>query len=478
MAPVKTRTTRRRRLECVPLICALPLAVALAACSDSPQAPTEPDATTLLPGLTVSDAQAGTAGSGLAAASPGVAYISASPGTFSDAVSFTITNLDNGASETIEAQENGFDPIVLEAEPGDEIEIIVHHSDGSTSTYKTIVPARKRPRVVRTVPPKSATDVVLSVSIKVIFSEPVSARTITAGTLQLQLGGEPVDGTIDLDEEGLISTFKPTELLRKGSTYRLLVTTGVADLAGDPLEEQFETTFTTGNSIAIHLCAKQSVVEEINGINEPWPEDDPSWSGPIVNSTGPDCGVWSSDYSPHGIFRYKTEGGQFEWEFEGEGFVPTTVYEVDDNWIVFVRHRYRVILYRDPWPGLNLVCLGVGRPPVNPEGVLSLSGSNELHGDLTDAKIWIVGSSMEGGADNIVDFVDCTGQGASVYWTNGYGVPRLTNDRTNNGVADATKSGHHCWGEPLWCMWPEFTFYYDWLFETALVDYHDTDADG
>ena len=97
-------------------------------------------------------------------------------------------------------------------------------------------------------------------------------------------------------------------------------------------------------------------------------------------------------------------------------------------------------------------------------GVLKLSGSSDLHGDLTDAKIWIVGSSMEGGADNVVDFVDCTGRGASVYWPNGYGVPRLTNDRNNDSFTDATKSGHHCWGEPLWCMWPEFEFYYDWLF--------------
>jgi hypothetical protein len=32
MTSVKTRTTRLRNLECVPLICALTLAVALAAC--------------------------------------------------------------------------------------------------------------------------------------------------------------------------------------------------------------------------------------------------------------------------------------------------------------------------------------------------------------------------------------------------------------------------------------------------------------
>jgi hypothetical protein len=431
----------------------------------------------MLPGLTVSDVQAGSAGgASLAAASPGVTYISASPGTFSDAESITITNLANNASETVDAQEDGFDPISLEAEAGDEIEIVVHHPDGSNTTYGTVVPARKRPRVVRTVPARGATDVVLSVSVMAIFSEPVDVSTITAGTFQLQFDDEPMDGTIELDEEGLVATFKPMDLLREESAYKVLVTTGVADLAGDMLEEQFETTFSTGSSIGIHLCAKQPVVEEINGIDEPWPEDDPSWRGPIVNSTDPDCGVWSSEYSPHGTFRYKTEGPRFEWEFEGEGFVPTVLYDVDDNWTVFVRHRYSVIIYFDPWPGLKLVCLGEGRPRVSPEGVLSLSGSSDLHGDLTDAKIWIVGSSMEGGADNVVSFVDCTGRGASVYWPNGYGVPRLTNDRNNNGFTDATKSGHHCWGRPLWCMWPEFEFYYDWLFETALVNYHDTDG--
>ncbi len=476
MTTVKTLTTRLCSRECVSLVCALTLAVALTSCSDSP---TEPDATRLLPGLTVSDAQAGIDGGLLAEGSPDVAYISASPGTFSDAATITITNLDNGASETVDAQEGGFDPIFLEAQPGDAIEIVIHHPDGSTTTYKTVVPARKRPRVVRTVPPKGATEVVLSVTVTVIFSEPVDANTITAGTLQLELDDQPVDGTIELEDAGLIATIKPTDLLREVSAYRLLVNTGVQDLTGDPLDGPFESTFTTGSTVEIQLCAKQTVVTSINDIHEPWLNDDPSWVGPVIDSTEPDCGVWSSQYSPHGIFRYRSEGPRFEWEFEGEGFVPTIPYPVGDR-MYYIYHRYRLILYRDPWPGLNLVCLGEGSPrpagPGTPAGVLILSSSRELHEDLSNAKIWIVGSSQWGGTDDVVDFVDCTGRGTMVYWTNGYGVPRLTNDRNDDGRSDATMSGHHCWGEPLWCNWSEFTYYYDWLFENALVNYHDTNG--
>jgi alpha-tubulin suppressor-like RCC1 family protein len=254
----------KRKIGTWVLLMALALAVGLAAgCDDGSTEPESqgPDATELFPGLTVSDVEGAAGGGILAAGSEGLTYVSASPGTFLDVQSITITNLANGKTRTVEPIDGGFDPVPLEAEPGDELEILVHHSDGSTTRYVATVPARKRPRVVRTVPPKDATDIVLSASVVVVFSEPVDSSTVTAENLQLQIDGEPVEGTLALSDDGLRAEFIPTEPLKAGTTYTLVITSGVLDLQGDALEEEVRTTFTTENLMQFattnqtHTCA-------------------------------------------------------------------------------------------------------------------------------------------------------------------------------------------------------------------------------
>lgn len=65
--------------------------------STRPEDDQSPDATAVFPGLTISDTE-GTAGGALAAGAEGATYISASPGTFSDADRVTLTNLANSES--------------------------------------------------------------------------------------------------------------------------------------------------------------------------------------------------------------------------------------------------------------------------------------------------------------------------------------------------------------------------------------------
>jgi len=265
------------------LLLVLALAAGLASCDGGPTGTQEeedlgPDATVVFRGLTVSDVDdAAAGGSPLAAATPGVAYISASPGTSSDADSITVTNLANGQTRTVEPIDGGFDPVPLEAEPDDPIEFVVHRSDGSTRSYLTRVPARKRPRVVRTVPPKDATDVVLSSSVMAVFSEPMDARTVTAGTFQLQLNGQPVAGTLALTADGLRAEFSPAEPLHTGTTYLLVISTGVRDPEGDPLEAEVGIRFTTEGRVVFasvsvggwHTCATG-----VNGSSYCW-----GWNG-------------------------------------------------------------------------------------------------------------------------------------------------------------------------------------------------------
>jgi alpha-tubulin suppressor-like RCC1 family protein len=252
MDPAKSWASGKKSFGTWLFLIALAMATGIASCSDGTTEPPEedpeepgPDATEVFPGLTVSDAESAATGGALAAANEEVTYVSACPGTFTDADEVTITNLASGESKTVPLVDGGFDPVTLEAEPGDELEILVHHRDGSTSRYLTRVPARKRPRVVRTVPPKDATDVVLSASVLVVFSEPVDGSTVTAETILLQLNGEPVDGTLTLSDDGVMAELIPAESLLLGGSYTLVISTGVLDLQGDALEEELQVTFTT-----------------------------------------------------------------------------------------------------------------------------------------------------------------------------------------------------------------------------------------
>ena len=247
MAPAMALVSIKRSGSTWLWLMALALAVGLGSCGGD--GPTEPDATEQLPGLTVSDPVAGSLGSSAAdvsaSAVASVTYVAACPGTFSGAQAITITNLATGETRSETVIDGGFDPVALEAEPGDEIEITVQHLDGSSVRYVAVVPKEKRPRVVRTVPPKDATDVVPSVSPAVIFSEPVDAATVTAETFRLQLNGETVEGTRQLSDDSLKATLTPAEPLQPSTTYTIVITAGVLDLDGSPLEEEVSGTFVT-----------------------------------------------------------------------------------------------------------------------------------------------------------------------------------------------------------------------------------------
>jgi hypothetical protein len=231
---------------------ALVLAAGLATCDSGPT-DLQPNTYTPEPeGLTVSDpVEAGGSPSAgaLASSAAQVTYISACPGTFSDRqATITITNLATGETRSVTPIDGGFDPVGLAASADDEIEIVVLHSDGSSTRYLVPVPTKKRPRVVRTLPRRDATDIALSVSLIVIFSEPIDAATLTAETFRLELGDDPVEATRLLSPDGLRAELTPAEALQPNTSYTLVVTEGVLDLGGNPLEEEVQSTFVTAQS--------------------------------------------------------------------------------------------------------------------------------------------------------------------------------------------------------------------------------------
>ena len=246
---------------------ALAAAAGLTGCADSPAGPGA-EAGAAPPGLLVSEpVRSGSepvpSGAALAGGTEDLAYISASPGTFPDGISATITNLANGEAVTVEMVDGGLDPVALKASPSNELEITFRNRDGGFTTFRAFVPDRKRPRIVRTRPPKDATDVVLAFSpLEVVFSEPVARSAVTRETIKLLADGVPVDVTIALGVDGLVAQLTPTAYLAPGTNYTLVVTTELLDLAGDPPEAQFEAKFTTRSSPpvvsvgagSIHAC--------------------------------------------------------------------------------------------------------------------------------------------------------------------------------------------------------------------------------
>ena len=224
---------------------ALAAAAGLTGCADTPAGPGAQDGAEPTPGLVISEPVR--SGAALVAGdTEGLAYISVSPGTFPGGISATITNLANGEAVTVEIVDGGHDPVALKASPSNELEITFRNRDGGFTTLTAFVPDRKRPRIVRTRPPKDATDVVLAFSpLEVVFSEPVARSTVTRETIKLLAEGAPVDATITLWGDGLHVQLTPTASLAPGTNYTFVVTTELLDLAGDPLEAQFESSFTT-----------------------------------------------------------------------------------------------------------------------------------------------------------------------------------------------------------------------------------------
>ncbi len=87
--------------------------------------------------------------------------------------------------------------------------------------------------------------VLLNVVLDIVFSEPMAPSTITPETIFLEALGARVDGSVQPSPDGLRAMFHPAAELTPLTEHLLVITTGVTDLAGDPLEEEVVVEFTT-----------------------------------------------------------------------------------------------------------------------------------------------------------------------------------------------------------------------------------------
>jgi Bacterial Ig-like domain len=102
------------------------------------------------------------------------------------------------------------------------------------------------PSVVSTSPDNNATNVATNTSIMAMFSEPIDPASVTGASFTLANGGA-VAGTISVSVTADNTvTFTPSADLAALTVYTVTLSTGVTDLAGVPLDNNYVWTFTTG----------------------------------------------------------------------------------------------------------------------------------------------------------------------------------------------------------------------------------------
>lgn len=100
-------------------------------------------------------------------------------------------------------------------------------------------------------PTDAATDVAVTTSVQVCFSEPIQPATLTFDSFQLTRAGMPVRGTIVVNGGGTCATLTPLDPLAGTTAYVVRVTGGVLDLAGNSVLQcgftctDFSSSFTT-----------------------------------------------------------------------------------------------------------------------------------------------------------------------------------------------------------------------------------------
>jgi Bacterial Ig-like domain len=108
------------------------------------------------------------------------------------------------------------------------------------------------PTVTSTDPTANATGVATTTNVTAFFSEEMLASSINGKTFKLTKKGSTTkigavvqyfpDDPATTDTVEARATLDPNNSLRSGVTYKAVVTTGAKDLAGNPLDQDSDTT--------------------------------------------------------------------------------------------------------------------------------------------------------------------------------------------------------------------------------------------
>ncbi len=103
-----------------------------------------------------------------------------------------------------------------------------------------------RPTVISTVPGNLATDVPINQIIHATFSEGIAPATVNATNFTVSApGGVSVAGVVTYDSGSSVVTFAPAAGLANNTKYTATIKTGITDLSGNILANDYVWTFTT-----------------------------------------------------------------------------------------------------------------------------------------------------------------------------------------------------------------------------------------
>jgi hypothetical protein len=94
-------------------------------------------------------------------------------------------------------------------------------------------------KVISTIPKANATAVAPTANVKATFSEEMMASSINTTTFKLMEQGSTtkIAATVTYQASTDTATLDPTSSLKRGVTYKAVVTTGAKDVAGNPLDQ-------------------------------------------------------------------------------------------------------------------------------------------------------------------------------------------------------------------------------------------------
>ena len=104
--------------------------------------------------------------------------------------------------------------------------------------------------VAPTNPASGSTGFALDRSVSASFSEDLDAATVNTTTFTLSsIAGGAVAGTVSYSNK--VATFNPAAILVAGRLYTARLTTGVTDLATNPMAASYQWNFTTGTAVGL-----------------------------------------------------------------------------------------------------------------------------------------------------------------------------------------------------------------------------------
>jgi len=119
-------------------------------------------------------------------------------------------------------------------------------ASGATATARTLLIVEPTPPLVVSISPtQNAVGVAATTAVTVQFHADMDAGSITSGTFTLNAGGVLVPASVIYDAVTRTATLTPAADLTAATLYTVTLTTGITDVAANPLLQQLSWAFTT-----------------------------------------------------------------------------------------------------------------------------------------------------------------------------------------------------------------------------------------